>query len=166
MERNAFYAPSYTAGPDLNAPLPPLPDNPSHESLFQVSRTHTHYLDNGAPDRGHDAGARYPPREQWTAKDDEDSLNDEDIRLETQYAKMDTAYGKDVPLPPRPTHRTSRKRRKQQTPFWSLKTPWITYVLTLIQVTVFIYEIIKNAILTGSPIAIHPQFNPMIGHSA
>lgn len=45
------------------------------------------------------------------------------------------------------------------------RIPWITYVLTIIQVSVFIAEIVKNAQLTGSPIEIHPSFNPMIGPS-
>ncbi|KAB8296678.1 hypothetical protein EYC80_002101 [Monilinia laxa] len=43
--------------------------------------------------------------------------------------------------------------------------PFVTYTLTLIQVIVFIVEIVKNAQLTGSPIEIHPSFNPMIGPS-
>lgn len=47
----------------------------------------------------------------------------------------------------------------------SWKTPWVVYVLTIIQIAVFIAELIKNATLTHSPIEIHPQFNPMIGPS-
>ncbi|KIW64111.1 hypothetical protein, variant [Phialophora macrospora] len=45
------------------------------------------------------------------------------------------------------------------------KIPWVVYTLSLIQITVFVVEIIKNSIITGSPIMIHPQFNPMIGPS-
>lgn len=45
------------------------------------------------------------------------------------------------------------------------RIPWVVYVLTLVQVVVFIVEIVKNAQLTGSPIEIHPSFNPMIGPS-
>ncbi|KYK58682.1 rhomboid family membrane protein [Drechmeria coniospora] len=45
------------------------------------------------------------------------------------------------------------------------RIPWVVYTLTLVQAAVFIGEIIKNAILTGSPIMIKPQFNPMIGPS-
>ncbi|ESZ94848.1 hypothetical protein SBOR_4724 [Sclerotinia borealis F-4128] len=43
--------------------------------------------------------------------------------------------------------------------------PFVTYTLTLVQVIVFIVEIVKNSQLTGSPIEIHPSFNPMIGPS-
>jgi membrane associated rhomboid family serine protease len=60
------------------------------------------------------------------------------------------------------------------------RIPWLVYILTTVQVAVFIAEIVKNgtylksvqgvmltfpAQLTGSPIEIHPQFNPMIGPS-
>lgn len=43
--------------------------------------------------------------------------------------------------------------------------PWVVYILTIIQLAVFIAELIKSAQLTGSPIETHPTFNPMIGPS-
>ncbi|KAK4937752.1 hypothetical protein LTR10_021697 [Elasticomyces elasticus] len=49
--------------------------------------------------------------------------------------------------------------------WFSGKIPWVVYIVSLVQITVFIVEIIKNSIITGSPIMIHPQFNPMIGPS-
>ncbi|KAI9149200.1 rhomboid protein [Paramyrothecium foliicola] len=45
------------------------------------------------------------------------------------------------------------------------RIPWVVYLFTTIQVAVFIAEIVRNALLTGSPIMIKPQFNPMIGPS-
>ncbi|RFU30703.1 hypothetical protein B7463_g5596, partial [Scytalidium lignicola] len=45
------------------------------------------------------------------------------------------------------------------------RIPWVVYTFTLVQVAVFIAEIVKNATLTKSPIEIHPSFNPMIGPS-
>ncbi|KAH6892102.1 hypothetical protein B0T10DRAFT_285231 [Thelonectria olida] len=45
------------------------------------------------------------------------------------------------------------------------RIPWVVYIFTLAQVGVFIGEIARNAILTGSPIMIKPSFNPMIGPS-
>jgi membrane associated rhomboid family serine protease len=45
------------------------------------------------------------------------------------------------------------------------RIPWVVYVLTIIQFSVFIAEIVKNAQLTGSPIMTQPSFNPMIGPS-
>lgn len=43
--------------------------------------------------------------------------------------------------------------------------PWFCWIITAIQVCVFIAEIARNAVLTGSPIEIKPSFNPMIGPS-
>jgi membrane associated rhomboid family serine protease len=39
------------------------------------------------------------------------------------------------------------------------------YILTVVQVSVFVGELIKNGILTGTPIQTKPQFNIMIGPS-
>ncbi|EXJ94350.1 hypothetical protein A1O1_02744 [Capronia coronata CBS 617.96] len=55
--------------------------------------------------------------------------------------------------------------KKKKNGWFSGKIPWVVYVVSLVQITVFIVEIIKNSIITGSPIMIHPQFNPMIGPS-
>ncbi|EFX05354.1 rhomboid family membrane protein [Grosmannia clavigera kw1407] len=45
------------------------------------------------------------------------------------------------------------------------RIPYVVYLLTTVQVAVFIAEIVRNGILTGSPIMIHPSFNVMIGPS-
>lgn len=45
------------------------------------------------------------------------------------------------------------------------RIPWVVYFFTIIQVSVFIAEIVKNAQLTGSPIEVKPSFNVMIGPS-
>ncbi|KAH3200391.1 rhomboidmembrane protein [Aspergillus fumigatus] len=55
--------------------------------------------------------------------------------------------------------------RRQKKGIFKKKIAWVTYTLTLAQVIVFIVELVKNAQLTGSPIELHPQFNPMIGPS-
>ncbi|KAK9473024.1 uncharacterized protein V1510DRAFT_415818 [Dipodascopsis tothii] len=72
----------------------------------------------------------------------------------------------DAPLPPLPPdaavlenappvlERPERKRR-----------PWVTWGLSLVQVGVFIYMLVRMAQLTGSPIATRPTFNPMVGPS-
>ncbi|KAH9828903.1 rhomboid-domain-containing protein [Teratosphaeria destructans] len=49
--------------------------------------------------------------------------------------------------------------------FFGGRITWVVYTLTLIQLIVFIAEIARNAVLTNSPIEIHPSFNPMIGPS-
>ncbi|KAK4679273.1 hypothetical protein QC764_202730 [Podospora pseudoanserina] len=45
------------------------------------------------------------------------------------------------------------------------KIPFVVYFFTIVQVAVFIGELVKNGTSTGSPIMIKPQFNPMIGPS-
>lgn len=71
--------------------------------------------------------------------------------------------------PPSPEAQTSSqllpRKRKKKKGFFSGRIAWVVYITTLVQITVFIVEIIKNSIVTGSPIMIHPRFNPMIGPS-
>ncbi|KAK6345202.1 hypothetical protein TWF718_007129 [Orbilia javanica] len=59
--------------------------------------------------------------------------------------------------------------RDKQHGFWAKKRhrtiPFFCYTVSIIQVAVFIAEIVKNAQLTGSPIQTKPNFNPMIGPS-
>ncbi|KAF7183940.1 hypothetical protein CNMCM7691_004430 [Aspergillus felis] len=55
--------------------------------------------------------------------------------------------------------------RRQKKGIFKKKIAWVTYALTIAQIIVFIVELVKNAQLTGSPIELHPQFNPMIGPS-
>lgn len=85
----------------------------------------------------------------------------------TDLEQQNTQY------PPSPENRVEaellperRRRKKKKDEGWFKgKIPWVVYVVTLAQLTTFVVEIIKNSIITGSPIMIHPQFNPMIGPS-
>ncbi|KAA8648193.1 hypothetical protein EYZ11_000531 [Aspergillus tanneri] len=63
-----------------------------------------------------------------------------------------------------PAGRAGRKKKRMG--MFKKKIPWVTYLLTLVQVVVFIVELVKSAQLTGSPIQTKPQINPMIGPSA
>jgi membrane associated rhomboid family serine protease len=67
--------------------------------------------------------------------------------------------------PNKPRRRGGRGGPPQRDGWFSGRITWVVYTLTLVQVIVFIAEIIKNAVLTKSPIEIHPSFNPMIGPS-
>lgn len=44
--------------------------------------------------------------------------------------------------------------------------PWVVYILSVVQLCVFVAELIKMGVLTGSPIQTQPTFNPMIGPSS
>ncbi|KAL9024767.1 MAG: hypothetical protein Q9196_006269 [Gyalolechia fulgens] len=61
--------------------------------------------------------------------------------------------------------KSAHGRRRRGKGWFSGKIPWVVYFFTLVQTVVFIAEIARNAVLTGSPIEIHPQFNPMVGPS-
>nr|CAC18292.2 related to membrane protein [Neurospora crassa] len=46
------------------------------------------------------------------------------------------------------------------------RIPFVVYFFTTVQIAVFIAELVKNGMATGSPIMIKPQFNPFIGPSS
>jgi membrane associated rhomboid family serine protease len=62
-------------------------------------------------------------------------------------------------------YQNDTRRRRKKDGWFTGKITWACYILFLIQVGVFIGEIVRNSVLTGSPIEIHPSFNPMIGPS-
>lgn len=78
------------------------------------------------------------------------------------WAQQNTAYGRDMPRTPDVESRTGRGRREG---FFKKKIAWVTYLLTIVDIGVFIAELVKSGQLTGSPIETKPTFNPMIGPS-
>ncbi|KAI0481006.1 hypothetical protein GGR56DRAFT_628511 [Xylariaceae sp. FL0804] len=86
------------------------------------------------------------------------------------YLQDSTDHVYDAPDRPKPAERGMSKGRIR---FGELgmfgsdkkRIPWMVYFFTLVQVAVFIGELVKAAQLTGSPIETKPQFNPMIGPS-
>ncbi|KAI2032082.1 hypothetical protein LOZ39_005988 [Ophidiomyces ophidiicola] len=77
-----------------------------------------------------------------------------------EFADVETQYAH---ASPQREPSSSRSKRKRHSRF--KRMPWVVYITSAIQVAVFIAEIVKNAQLTGSPIMLRPQFNPMIGPS-
>ncbi|KAL9625234.1 MAG: hypothetical protein Q9160_000636 [Pyrenula sp. 1 TL-2023] len=67
--------------------------------------------------------------------------------------------------PPKQEPQRSRYTGKKRKGWLKGPIPWVVYFASAVQIAVFIGEIIKNSTTTGSPIMIHPQFNPMIGPS-
>lgn len=92
-------------------------------------------------------------------------------------AVYEDGYDPEQPGRPNKRHGSRRSRKKK------VKITWVVWILTAVQVGVFIGELIKNgtcrgkaffqevvltlqiAMLTKSPIEIHPSFNFMIGPS-
>jgi len=97
----------------------------------------------------------------------------DDLSRPTSYQRQPAydTYGKPVypepemgvnaPTPPPPKRRTlfSRLFNGNQ------KFAYFIYIVSIIQVGVFIGELIKNGIVQHTPIEIQPTFNPLIGPS-
>jgi len=176
------------SAPNLNAPLPPLPPDelefePGQLNPHVPERPYTSPFDDPIFQSRHSL-ALDDYDDMHNAQLDQDPFIDDDaIPLRPQYQQHEyddydsPDYPRSLnaplppppqtPLPPPPTSRRnhSPSPRRRKAPFFSFQTPWVTYGLTTIQVIVFLVELIKAGILTGSPIEIHPTFNPMIGPS-
>ena len=170
-----------------DAPLPPTPDsytayNPygpsSTNSLFStpfddpsLHSKYSHHQQNqqnlGSDSRYYGPGSAGRPSEP--------SSYSEDIPLRSHQAKhnleqqpydqmrQDNEAAYAARLHDQQNSHPRRRRRKGR--FFKGPIPWVVYTFTLIQIVVFIAELGRNGALTGSPIEIHPQFNPMIGPS-
>ena len=106
-----------------------------------------------------------------------------DLSPSDEHPPQESRRENESPLPHPVSHRRRKKRREpEKKGFFQGRVPWVVYTLTLIQVTVFIAEMVKNckpaaagsrcpksdmslALLTGTPIEIHPTVNPMLGPS-
>ncbi|PKY05571.1 putative S54 family peptidase [Aspergillus campestris IBT 28561] len=112
---------------------------------------------------GHVVGGRHNEADQYSEniplKSQDQYANDGSSPDWTKQQPMQRPPGPEMGEPP------VRAGRKQKKGFFKKKLPWVTYTLTLIQVVVFIVELVKSAQLSGSPIQTKPQINPMIGPS-
>ncbi|KEY69771.1 hypothetical protein S7711_03750 [Stachybotrys chartarum IBT 7711] len=171
-------APSYHSGyPSSHSPAPTGPP-PPQKLTTGPSPFDTVFDDNAYPMNS---------RQQYTAGSPSE--------MSPQNAYPDTSYhgsrrdsrpnvAEDIPLQDRPKDPEQtdhiydapsrrRKSKKGKVRLGELgmmgsdkkRIPWVVYIFTVAQVGVFIGEVVRNGILTGSPIMIRPQFNPMIGPS-
>ncbi|KAH0557076.1 hypothetical protein GP486_005135 [Trichoglossum hirsutum] len=159
----------------INAPLPPLPTG--SQSSSGPTNIATPASSNSSPFDDHTYV--YPSHAQesqqslavdtgYYGNNGKPHVQDEyadNIPLKPQQQPSPYSPGGDDQLPG-PLGDAGGGKRKKRNKLPVKKTiPWFVYVATAIQIGVFIGELIKNAILTKTPIAIHPQFNPMIGPS-
>jgi membrane associated rhomboid family serine protease len=153
----------------LNSPLPPLPHD---EGVSPVNNSKSPFGDHYATySPSMQSLDQYP---QQTRSHDPFS-DSSAIPLESQdhfhnYNKPDEPKSPGMaerqPFPPYNGNSATRPENERRRDGWFKgKIPWAVYILSLVQIIVFIVEIIKNATLTHSPIEIHPTFNPMIGPS-
>jgi membrane associated rhomboid family serine protease len=176
-----------------DAPLPPLPGTHSQHVVSPVSSspfedhtyppyptnsnntTHSSGALGGYPDTAYHGPPQYshntfaspydtPPAH---AHGQHDPFADQNaIPLQSQ-PKMDgspTRYDAD-PERMYPAPEKRRRKAKKKEGWFSGRVTWVVYILTVVQIGVFVGELIKNGILTGSPIQTKPNFNIMIGPS-
>ena len=145
---------------------------PFYRAQTQDSNDSESQLFNFGNDRSNDSGrfadnVPLKPQHEQTPSDGELSK------------KGDPDLDKSLPIPV--SQRRKRRREPEKKGFFKGRVPWVVYIFTLVQLTVFIVEMVKNgefslcdnktashdilAILTGTPIEIHPQVNPMLGPS-
>ncbi|PHH64961.1 hypothetical protein CDD81_3598 [Ophiocordyceps australis] len=167
-------APSHTPQPyDGHYAAPPRSGLSPFDSVFDDPETATHKkpfaVDSSGSSMAHGDTAYYGsslPRS--TSR----SHVAEDIPLQDQIGKNNT-FNDHIYDAPDAAQTTRRSKNKGKVRLGELgmfgadrkRIPFITYLFTLVQVAVFIGEVVRNGILTGSPIMIKPQFNPMIGPS-
>ncbi|KAH8599893.1 hypothetical protein B0O99DRAFT_611338 [Bisporella sp. PMI_857] len=149
-------------------PQPFTFDGPFDDHVYPMKGNSSHIADSsstlGANGRYYGAGGRQESQNSFA--------DDIPLRDHPQVPSKDTTtdHVYDAPTSAAQPHilEEGRKRRSGLGGFMKSskkRIPWVVYVFTLVQSIVFIVEIVKNAQLTGSPIEIHPSFNPMIGPS-
>ncbi|GAB7357886.1 hypothetical protein MBLNU230_g0055t1 [Neophaeotheca triangularis] len=147
-----------------DAPLPPLPP-PSSQSQSPFDDPRYSYQHQTPSQSYSGASGRIP--------DDADPYEDNDaIPLTGRRKKHDSTASVAPILAPEPvdpfvrdTDPHKKRRRKSKDGWFSGKITWVCFTLSVVQLVVFIAEIVRMGVLTGTPIAIKPQFNPMIGPS-
>ncbi|KAJ5295630.1 hypothetical protein PENANT_c001G08839 [Penicillium antarcticum] len=89
------------------------------------------------------------------------------LKAQTNYGNNPDWMRQQTQYPPSPGALEDSRQRdgRKKKGFFKKKIAWVTYLLTLAQIIVFIVELVKNAQLTGSVIETKPTFNPMIGPS-
>lgn len=89
-------------------------------------------------------------------------VNDEDMQEPHHRRKGPES---DLEKKMRRNERNRLRTLRSKPRFHYTKLPYFTMIVTLIQIIVFIVELIKMAILTGSGFQTKPYFNPMLGPS-
>lgn len=131
-------APTPTPGPLPTAygPTSPVPSPSPYDTRYSV-----------ASDHDYPAGGRLQGGDQYT----------DDIPLKPnappaagrpEWMDADTRYSPEpnhgaVPLHD-PLEETGKRRKRARKGFWGKKIPWVVYLTSVVQVAVFIAEIVKN----------------------
>ncbi|KAF1836293.1 rhomboid family membrane protein [Decorospora gaudefroyi] len=188
MAANDYYNTSYGQQQSKqDAPLPPVPSNHTQHSVSPISSpfderpypttTHSSGALGGYPIDTSYSNTAYEPPTQYSstahlndpyARQPDPFADQNAIPLQSHQPKMEggspTRYNGDPEyygMGVQPKRRRSKKKKG----WFSGRVTWVVYILTTVQIGVFVGELIKNGILTGSPIQTKPTFNIMIGPS-
>ncbi|KAF2269880.1 rhomboid-domain-containing protein [Lojkania enalia] len=177
MAANDYYS-SFSPAQHHNrtdAPLPPVPGNQSAQSISPVTSPFddNRYEYQSTPSQSQSAfndtayhGASSQPHRYDTHNTD--PFADQNAIPLQSHSKLDsspTRYNTDPEGRGYPdSYGIPEKKRKKG--WFSGKITWVVYILTVVQIGVFVGELIRNAVLTKTPIATKPQFNIMIGPSS
>lgn len=188
MAANDYYNTSYSASGALppthsDSSLPPLPGSHSQphsqHSISPVtspfddsnrydysSTTHLAHANASSSSAYTDTSYGYHNRYDPPVNHQSDPFGDHSaIPLENQGGKMGEGAASSAVYGADPERKYTGGRRRQKKGWFSGRVTWMVYLLTTIQIAVFVGEIVKNGVLTGSPIQTKPNFNIMIGPS-
>ncbi|KAF2424895.1 rhomboid-domain-containing protein [Tothia fuscella] len=178
-----------------NQPLPPIPSSPStrppnpyidttgiapvtspfedttYPAYPRPSQSYNHmpdYTDSPPP-----GNAKHQPHDPFRDSNAIPLQSQQSLKAGGNVASSPTSamgeaeqqYGSSERRRRRRNSRSRRGERRKKDGWFRGKITWAVFFLTLVQLIVFIVELVRNAQLTGTPIAIRPNFNPMIGPS-
>ncbi|KAG0158286.1 hypothetical protein PDIDSM_5799 [Penicillium digitatum] len=173
MASNEYYHTNIPQPPGYDHTVPPKTDQAPHTVPGFGYASHSYNHGNpSAPYNGRESQQSFASdneQYQTAGRSTEGDNYAENIPLKTnaQYGnnpdwmRQQTQY----PLSPGGLEESQQRGVRKKKGFFSKKIAWVTYILTLAQIIVFILELVKNAQMTGSVIETKPTFNPMIGPS-
>ena len=172
MASNDYYNTSYGQSHSMNdAPLPPVPSDHTQHSVSPVSSPYDDRTDRPYPTTTHSSGAlggypidtsysntSYQPPTQYSstahvndphARQPDPFADQNAIPLQNhQQPKMDgssqTRYDGDPEYYGMGVQPARRKSKKKKGGWFSGRITWVVYILTTVQIGVFVGELIKN----------------------
>ncbi|KAF2710213.1 rhomboid family membrane protein-like protein [Pleomassaria siparia CBS 279.74] len=171
-----------------DAPLPPVPGSHSTQSISPVTSPydehddHNNHNDYNFPPTHSNSAAALPlntsyDNQNYSDRDHTDTSyhghNDSQssdpfadqnaipLHQQGRMAPGSKRYDSDQEARYPPGHEKNIKKKG----WLSGRVTWVVYILTTVQIGVFVGELIKNGMLTGTPIEIKPTFNYLIGPS-
>lgn len=182
MASHDYYSSYANTSPNRNdAPLPPAPGNQSAQSISPVSspfddRNRYDYPSSQQNLAQHPAPMGYDDTSYHGSSSHHQTPYHSDSRSSDPFADQNAIplkahgemgggprrYNTDLEGSLYPAGPVASAKKKG---WLSGRVTWVCYILTVVQIAVFVGEIIKMGVLTGSPIQTKPQFNIMIGPS-